>query len=71
MTDNRPTLQAAISAPNFRDACPPDKDAYIDHVDIVVDASSWDSYSIRSSRTLGRELLARGDESNHARTAVA
>lgn len=28
MTDNRPTLQAAISAPNFRDACPPDKDAY-------------------------------------------
>ncbi len=71
MTDNRPTLQAAISAPNFRDACPPDKDAYIDHVDIVVDAPSWSDPAVSGSRALGLRLLARSNESNHARTAVA
>lgn len=44
---------------------------YIDHVDIVVDAPSWSDPAVAGSRALGLRLLARSNESNHARTAVA
>lgn len=44
---------------------------YIDHVDIVVDAPSWSDPAVAGSRALGLRLLARSDESNHARMAVA